>query len=69
MIRFTDIRSAKGSLNFHNEFTRRFAVKGGNPKIAEDETRVFYLYQTREFPWSIYAPGKEPRETRSAGPG
>ena len=35
-IRISDIRSAKGSLNFHNEFTRLFAAKGGNLKIAED---------------------------------
>ncbi len=41
-----DIRSAKGSLNFHNEFIRRFAAKGGNPKIAEDVREVLYLYQT-----------------------
>lgn len=34
-LRFLDIRSAKGSLYLHNEFTRFLAVIGGNPKITE----------------------------------
>ena len=35
-LRFLDIRSAKGSLYLHNEFTRFLAVIGGYPKIAEE---------------------------------
>ena len=64
-----DIRSAKGSLNFHNGFIWRFTAKGGNPKITKDEREFFILIIREKFPWSIYAPGKEPRDKQSAGLG